>query len=108
MRILAITLLLAACAGDDPTAPSAPSTLAVDLLGAGAHLTWIDNSDDEDEFVIMRRQSAGEMTELSRVPFDTVSYHDEPITSGTTYIYLVIATNAAGDSASNEATFVAP
>jgi len=110
LRFLPLAFVLVACTGSDVAAPAAPSTLAVTLLGGGAHLTWIDNSTDEDEFVIMRQLqgSDADMRELARVPFDTVTYHDEPITSGATYIYMVVATNAAGDAASNQATFVAP
>ena len=107
---LAVLLPLVACASNAVEPPAAPSTLAVGLLGGGAHLTWLDNSSDEDEFVVMRQLTGSDpaMRELARVPFDTVTYHDEPITSGATYIYMVIATNAAGDAASNQATFVAP
>jgi len=110
-RIVLASLLFAGCAADEPLqAPAAPSTLAVSLLGAGAHLTWLDNSSDEDEFIVMRQQMGtdADMKELARVPFDTVTYHDEPIASGATYLYMVTATNAAGDASSNQATFVAP
>jgi len=112
MRCLPTALLVfaVACASDDPSPPVAPTALSVSLLGAGAHLTWQDNSNNEDEFVVMRQQMGSDaaMVELARVPFDTVTYHDEPITSGATYLYMVTATNAAGDTSSNQATFVAP
>ena len=100
---------LAACTTDDE-GPAAPTNLAVTPLGAGAHLTWKDNSMDETEFVVMRMQEGTEtvMRELGRVPFNGNSFHDEPITPGATYMYQVIATNEAGDSESNQATFVAP
>ena len=108
-RIVALSLALAACASDDGgAAPAAPSNLAVSPLGAGAHVTWKDNSTDETEFVIMRQQGTGAMTELSRVPFNGVTYHDEPITAGATYVYMIVATNENGESPSNQATFVAP
>jgi len=105
-----VLVVVVGCAADEPTPPVAPTTLAVSLLGAGAHLTWQDNSNDEDEFVIMRQRMGADaaMVELARVPFDTVTYHDEPITSGATYLYMVTATNAAGGTSSNQATFVAP
>lgn len=112
LRILTSSLLLSvtACASDDLAAPSAPTSLAVGPLGTGAHLTWSDNSGDEDEFVIMRQQMGTDpaMKEIARVPFDTASYHDQPVTSGATYMYMIVATNAGGDSSSNHATFVAP
>ena len=105
-----LLVLVVACAADEPTPPAAPTALAVSLLGAGAHLTWQDNATNEDEFVIMRQKMGADaaMVELARVPFDTATYHDEPITSGATYLYMVTATNVAGDTSSNQATFVAP
>lgn len=91
------------------TVPAAPSDLSVAMLGAGGHLTWTDNSDNEDEFVIMRAQDDGAAEELARVPFDTATYHDEPLESGSTYTWVVHATNAAGMSEpSNEATLTVP
>ena len=112
LRILAASLLLslAACASDDVAAPSAPTSLTVGPLGTGAHLTWRDNSGDEAEFIIMRQQVGTDaaMNEIARVPFNTASYHDEPVANGATYTYMVVATNAGGDSSSNQATFVAP
>lgn len=110
LRILALTLGLSACASDDAAAPAAPSDLAVTRLGAGAHLTWRDNSTDEAEFVIMRQHMGAEaaMTELARVPFNGTTFHDEPIAAGATYLYMIVATNENGESQSNQVTFVAP
>lgn len=58
----------------------------------------------------MRQQVGTDSTmrELSRVPFNANSFHDEPITAGATYMYMVVATNDDGESESNQATFVAP
>lgn len=110
LRILALSLVLTACASDDAEPPAAPTNLAVGSLGAGAHLTWKDNSPDETEFIIMRQRMGADaaMTELARVPFNGTSFHDEPITAGATYLYMIVATNDNGESASNQATFVAP
>ncbi|MBA3451896.1 MAG: fibronectin type III domain-containing protein [Deltaproteobacteria bacterium] len=112
-RCLALSLvLLGACAGDDGGAagPTAPSNLTATPLGAGAHLTWKDNSMDESEFVIMRMRMGSDtaLAELGRVPFNGTAFHDEPIVAGATYMYMVVATNANGESDSNQATFVAP
>jgi len=108
LRLVALSLFLGACASDDAAAPTAPTSLTVSALGAGAHLTWKDNSSDESEFVIMRKMGADAMTEIARVPFNGTSYHDEPITAGATYVYMIVATNDGGDSESNQATFMAP
>ena len=114
LRFLALSLVLSAasCAGDDggTGGPAAPTNLTAMPLGAGAHLTWKDNAMDETEFIIMRQKVGTDtvMTELARVPFNGNSFHDEPITSGATYMYMVVATNADGEGESNHATFVAP
>ena|SRR5687768_10160068 len=108
LGLVALSIALCGCAADDAAAPAAPTNLVVSPLGAGAHLTWTDNSSDESEFIIMRKTGAGTMSELSRVPFNGTSYHDEPITSGTTYVYMIVATNDGGESESNQATLIAP
>lgn len=106
--ILAVTL--SACSDSGGSAPSAPTALTATVLGSGAHLTWKDNSKDEDEFIVMRQQMGVDsaMKEIGTVPFNGVTFHDEPITSGATYLYQVMASNGGGDSASNQVTFVAP
>ncbi len=37
---------------------------------------------------------------------NSVAYHDEPLTVGTTYTYMVMSLNAAGQAESNEVTYV--
>jgi large repetitive protein len=111
-RIFTLVVVLAAagCSDSGGSAPAAPSNLIVAPLGAGAHLTWDDNSADETEFVIMRQEIDLDdaMIEIASVPFDGVQFHDEPVTSGATYVYQVIATNEAGDAESNQVSFDAP
>lgn len=80
--------------------------MTVERLGEGGHVTWTDASDNEDEFMIMRKDGDGEYAERARVPFDTTQFHDEPLTAGTTYTYMVMAVNEAGDAASNEVTYL--
>lgn len=110
LRCLCLVAFLSACSTDDASGPAAPTNLAVAPLGAGAHLTWKDNSSDESEFVIMRMQQGVDaaMVELARVPFNGTSFHDEPITAGASYVYQIIATNENGESESNEASFGVP
>lgn len=105
-------LLLVACADDGgghggggAGAPAAPTGLAAAKLGSGVHLTWTDASDNEIHFMIMRKPQGGAYEDVGMVPFDTAQYHDEPVTAGTTYVYMVMAMNADGESASNEVTF---
>jgi hypothetical protein len=36
--------------------------LTAEPLGGGAHLAWVDNSDDEDEFMVMRMEEGSTPT----------------------------------------------
>ena len=95
------------CGGAAPL--PAPTALTLSPLGAGIHVTWTRNSTDESEFQIERKSGSADYAKLTSVPFATTVYHDEPVTSGTTYFYRVRAT--AGDRISgysNEANMKAP
>jgi len=107
MRTTLLIFLLAACSSDDGASPpTAPSNLAVSNVAGGGHLTWTDASDNEDEFVIMRRTlPATAFDDIDMVPFDTTQYHDSAVVAGMTYIYTVAAINAEGEATSNEVTF---
>jgi hypothetical protein len=86
---------------------SAPSGLTAAPMGGGVHLTWNDNSADEDGFDIERTetQSGGAFAALDSVPFDSSVYHDAAVTLGTTYTYRVRARRGSSYSAySNEAS----
>jgi len=62
-------------------------------------LTWQDNSDDEDGFIIVRDGST-----IAIVPSNQTSYLDEGLSPSTTYVYQVKAYNSAGESGySNQA-----
>ncbi len=104
--ILPLAFIFIACSSDggSATIPTAPTTLKAEKLGTGVHLTWTDTSTNEDEFMIMRKDGAASYVEITRVPFNTVQFHDDPVTAGTLYTYMVMATNAAGDVGSNEVT----
>lgn len=109
--LLALTLV-AACSDPEPGggAPTAPSALTVVALSGGAHMTWVDNSNDEDDFAIMRMEVGTDaaLREIDSVPFNTTQYHDAPVTTGATYKYKIVATNASGETATAEVMFVAP
>ena len=112
---LAIALASGGCGSDDDgghgggNGPAAPTNLRATNVSGGAHLTWEDNSTDEEEFVVMRKASTETTyTTVATLPFNSVQYHDAALTAGTTYAYHVMATNADGESASNEITFTAP
>lgn len=112
--VLAAIFIVPAC-GDDGDhggdgGPAAPSGLSATPLAGGAHLTWTDNSDNETEVMVMRKQEGVDtaLQLVATLPFDSEQYHDAPLTSGATYRYLVMAMNDAGASESSELTFLAP
>jgi fibronectin type 3 domain-containing protein len=118
MRLFTTFLLVActACAsdsGDDDTsgggAPAAPTNLQVTEAAGGGHLTWTDNSDNEEHFMVQRKVDGdAAFEEISTQPFNATQYHDADVTSGTTYVYKVTAMNADGEADSNDVTFAAP
>ena len=89
--------------------PAAPSMLTATPLSGGAHLTWKDNSSDEEMFMIMKKEGSGSFATLTMVPFNTTQYHDTATMSGKTYTYMVHAMK--GDTLSdpsNEAMVTIP
>ena len=116
--VLVSLLGTAACGGDDEHhggddgAPAPPSGLTVEELEGAAHLTWVDNSEDETQFMVMRMNvdEGGEYAAIASPPFDTIQYHDATgLVSGDTYMYVVHAMNDEGMSEpSNEVEWTAP
>ena len=97
---LASLFTLAACGnGVIDQSLAAPSELAVYQLGIGLHLTWKDNSLDEDEFQIERKSGSGGFAMIAAVEFDIAQYHDEPVTFGTPYTYRIRAMKGSVPSA---------
>jgi hypothetical protein len=114
LAVLALAIA-AACGSDDGDSgdsgpPVPPEMLEAAVAGDGAHLTWVDASDDETEFMVMRKDvtAGGDYQTVGTVPFDTTSYHDAPLASGTTYMFMVMAVNGAGTSNSNEVELMMP
>lgn len=111
--VVVLGSLLVACSSDSSTPatkPAAPSGLAAAALSGGAHLTWTDNSDNEEMFMIVRMEvgTDADYKNIGMVDFDVTAYHDPVLTSGKQYKYMVMSMNAAGTSNSNEITFDAP
>jgi hypothetical protein len=101
---------ISGCSSDGGAVPAAPTNLTGAVLSGGAHLTWTDNSNNETEFMVMRKEmGAADFTIVATPTFNTTTYHDAPLTSGKTYVYMVMAMNDAGDSpGSNEVTVAIP
>lgn len=105
--VIAVGLFTAACSSDHggDGAPAAPEDVTVERLGGGGHVTWTDASDDEDGFVIQRKEGSGAYQEIATVEFDTTQFHDEPLTDGATYTYMIMSVNANGEGHSAEVEY---
>ena len=68
------------------------------LVRSEVLLTWSDNSDDEDCFVIERKQLGGEYGLLAVVDEDCNAYVDRSIDEGRGYAYRIRAQNEYGCS----------
>jgi hypothetical protein len=103
-----VTILATGCGeghGDADAPPTAPTNLMVSALSGGAHLTWMDTSNNEDHFMIMRKTTTGTYDDIDMLTFNTTSYHDSSVTAGTAYMYKVVAMNGKGEASSNEVMF---
>ena len=69
-------------------------------------LAWNDNSDNEDNFVLERKNVSGSFSTIASPAANVTSYIDNTIQPLNDYIYRIKATNAGEDSAySNEFSF---
>ncbi|MEL6557220.1 MAG: LamG-like jellyroll fold domain-containing protein [Bacteroidota bacterium] len=86
--------------------PAPPTELLTVEVGATQiDLTWIDQSADEDEFVIFRSTGGNtSFAEIASVGPDISFYSDLTVSADNSYFYYVVSRNAIGDSSpSNEA-----
>ncbi|MCK4508912.1 MAG: fibronectin type III domain-containing protein, partial [Desulfuromonadales bacterium] len=81
------------------------SLIATTVSTSEISLTWADNSDNEENFVVERKNGSNDwVTVTSSLSADTTSYNDTGLTADHRYYYRVKATNAADGSSpySNE------
>jgi hypothetical protein len=82
------------------TIPNAPSDLVaeINIFPLSVELSWVDNSNNEDGFIIERETQVAENFEVvDTVSQNVMNYLDTSITSAT-YVYRAKAFNAAGES----------
>ena len=87
--------------------PSAPSNLTASPKGGNEiDLAWLDNSNNEDGFIIERKEGLeGQWAEGDTVNMNQHNYEDKELKPNTNYSYRVSAYNSAGKSScSNEAS----
>jgi titin len=90
--------------------PDAPSDLAAVVVGGpGVDLTGHDNSNNETQFKIQRRELPdGSWTLLNSVGANVIAYADLTVQPGKTYEYRVRARNTSGNSSPTPTVSVTP
>ncbi|MBI4582927.1 MAG: lamin tail domain-containing protein [Planctomycetes bacterium] len=79
--------------------PTAPSNLAITVLGLDSiRLDWDDNSDNEDGFELERRTGAGTFVKVADLPAGSTAHVDGGLSPGTSYSYRLRAVNSFGAS----------
>lgn len=78
--------------------PAAPTDLESELVGFDVTLTWVDQSDNEESFILERQVDGGDYEVLATLPLNTESFVDSNLQPLHTYTYRVKARNSFGDS----------
>ena len=99
--------------------PGAPENLNAALAGSRVNLTWTDNTavdytdpafwgdpSNEIGFRIMRATGGGAFEAIGTALANATSYVDNTVAPDTTYSYLVVAFNFAGDSPLSNAVII--
>lgn len=89
--VLGMALGCGSSSDSSTTQLAAPTNLKASILSGGIHLTWTDNSSNETEFQIERKDAGGQFVKAYSVTFDITQYHDSQVTAGATYAYRVRA-----------------
>jgi len=98
---------------DAQTAPNAPTNLSAQadygdtVQEAAVHLSWGDNSDVEDGYIV-ERQTAKGWEQIADLPADTARYVDEDVECWANYQYRVKTYNDAGSSDSSNISETTP
>ncbi len=86
------------CGASIPSLPEGPADLAANVRSSSQiDLSWTDNSEYEDGFVIERKTTA-QFSEIARVEANVTSYSNLDLTEETDYAYRVSAFNISGYS----------
>ncbi len=84
--------------GNNTGAVSTPSNLAGSPSANSVNLTWNDNSNNEDEFVIQRATGGSSWATIATLASNTTSYNDTGLTANTQYSYTMYAKNSTNFS----------
>src|SRR5207253_253290 len=86
-----------------PAPPAAPSNLTATAASVSQiNLAWTDNSTNENYFIVARSTtSGGPYTDIATLGTNVTSYSNTGLSGGTTYYYVVRASNVGGSSANS-------
>lgn len=82
--------------GNVPTYPETPSNFTGEVVNGDIALSWTDNSDNEDGFLILKSNSTAGFDTLVTVGANQTSYVDTAVVEGETYYYRIRSYNAHG------------
>ena len=89
------------------TTPAPPSHLSATALSSSEiHLSWTDNSANEEGFRVYRSIDGIDFYEVASLPAGEVSYTDSGLSPNSEFTYEIVSFNGAGESAPIEATAV--
>jgi len=77
---------------------SAPTDLVGTSSENSIDLTWNDNSNNEDNFVIQRSSAGSSWATIATLGTNTINYIDSGLTASTTYYYAMFAKNSTNTS----------
>jgi cytochrome c553 len=82
--------------------PEKPTELEAELINnTKVNLSWNDNSDNEDGFIIYKKLTGSEWELVTSLPSDTTNYEGITLKTDKSYSFKVEAKNIAGASASD-------
>lgn len=77
---------------------NAPNNVAGTAVSSAINLTWSDNSNNEDNFVIQRSSAGIPWTTIATLDANTTSYIDSGLAANTNYNYIIHAKNSTNTS----------
>ncbi|MGI8966564.1 MAG: N-acetylmuramoyl-L-alanine amidase, partial [Limisphaerales bacterium] len=87
-----------------PPAPAAPGGLWASASSPSqVNLTWLDSSNNEDNFIVSRSISGGAYSDIVTLGANVTAWSNTGLVPGTTYSYLVRARNGGGTSGNSNA-----
>ena len=95
------------CATTNPTIPTSPGNLTAGATGVNeVTLSWTDNSNNEDGFIIVRLNVTLPVFAIDIVGANVTSYIDSTVSQGVSYNYRISAFNISGQSGYSNVSYV--